>query len=353
MAIRSKAPAKKTVSKKTTVSRAKKTTVKKTPVKATAKKATARKTSTTKRASASKPKSGKLHHRVHHHVKRHIMRYIGGATALFVLTFAAQTGLSYAAAKPSTKKSSKGYLVVYSEQGKYSSATLTSNGNVKCSGAPVNKATGNAIINLSKKGKKLICDATSGSQKYTISYLGGPTTVVDVDAGYCVLAHANPAKTRKVTAKGSTCESDAKNDTVTKVGSTITVKPELAKNKKSVTGYVDINGFGAIAKIMCSGQVNLELKDASNKVVQKKTVPVKYTKPANGSAYCVAKYTLSKTTQGQTYTVQASFAGNKFFNGSMNSSVPVSVPAKTTAKKSTNNGKKADLNNGISPTLAQ
>jgi hypothetical protein len=253
----------------------------------------------------------------------------------------------------STKKTTakKGYLLVFSQSGRYTKVKIqlanASNKSHTCGGALT--ANNNYAItkNLPKKtdaqtkkvtypAARYSCTASNGSESYQVSLGKGSTFLaaqsVDVEPGYCTMVRWNPTQATKTKYVNGHCEhSESVADAPAKIDPQVNVKPALTASKRAIKGYVEVITTGEIAtRPMCSGQVSITFTDASPTASslnpnRKSTVtaPLKLAgNVVNRLPYCVAVISskgASNISSGKTYSVTADFAGNAFLNSASGS----------------------------------
>lgn len=303
------------------------------PRKTTKASAKAQSHSRSKAAAKSAAPKKRLHQRAHHHVKRHIMRYVAGGAALFLLTFTAQTGFSYAERKTTTGTSAKnGYMVLYSKKGQYQRAKIEAigsgfnGGKHRCAGKTFTTQQKETTMSLPVKEKKVVCSAIGGDSQYQITFMGdckgkqcghSITVTTDIDGGYCTFVHADARKIRKEAVERGSCRSDAANDNIEKMQPAMRIVPQQKKNK--VSGYVELTTPGkSVSRQHCTGQLAVSLVDNNGNTAKIIKAPVKFVgssldKKHGSPAYCVAKFNLGAIKQSGNYTITASYPGGELF----------------------------------------
>lgn len=272
-----------------------------------------------------------------------------------------------------TKKSSipkPGYLVIYSAGGQYNSVRIRLVGTpsfphqcntsitptldvIKPLPTPATPKNGGASAAV--KFLKLGCSPVSNNGAYQIT-LGknrnfnsphAPTATVDIDTGYCTLVHPghNDLDSKfQADAKGNCPGADTAVDPPIAINVVVNVKPKVNTKTKSVTGYIEVKDASGddMTRAQCTGQITAQFTSVgSDKIVASGNLPLKYTKPASGSSYCVAK--LTKVTLAPGNYVEAGFEnGTAYFNpghGSAQVNIPVPVAKKKAAHKKTSTKK--------------
>lgn len=243
-------------------------------------------------------------------------------------------------AKPKAKKL-KSYLVIYSEQGRYSwtkiHALNIQAGTHSC-GGNFTAPSYDIVKSLHKGNLKVSCASIGGNEAYYVYFSATKDfkhwVAVDVDPGYCTLVHANPALIRKVPvdAHGKCVGADTEPDVPTKTDVTLRVLPKLSANKKSITGVVEMSIPGeGISRVACTGQVTVQhLLTKDTTVAGTRNFPLKYVGATSSrNSYCVAKISnLQNVKPGNTYVVKAWFTGSVYFNPANDLTTITIPPAK-------------------------
>lgn len=262
------------------------------------------------------------------------------------------TAKTVATAKKKAKKET-GYLVVYGSAARYRTTKVVltgSNQTENCISqlSPQKNASVSKVIpsvESSTGHRKFKCTAIGGTAAYLVYYGNEgkykPTNYVtaDVDAGYCTIVHpvfaedeaANAMKMRKVPITGKDGCGPDENVPVTKQDLAFAINPALSSNKKGLTGNISLSiPEDSFNRAQCAGQVTVTYtRNDGQKVTFNH--PIKFVKqekePRDG--YCIAslsgdgKSVKGFLKKGATYTVDASFPGNLYFN-------PVSGTARET-----------------------
>jgi len=209
-----------------------------------------------------------------------------------------------------------GYLVIYSARGQFNSVKIHLEGNPsfphKCNSLitpskdviktlptpPLPKNGGAPVV---VKFLKLSCSPVSNDGAYQLSFgedkkfKHGASAVVDIDSGYCTLVHpGHPELDSKFQAgaNGSCPGADTAADTPVKIDVVVNAKPKLNTKNDSVTGYIEVKAASGegMTRAQCTGQVTAKYTSVKyGTVAATKNLPLKYTKPASGPSYCVAK----------------------------------------------------------------
>lgn len=224
------------------------------------------------------------------------------------------------AAAKSTAKTKTGALVIYSQKGRFDSVKIqivaADVKTHKCGGAFSDSKDYVTRKLPAKAPLKISCSAVSGNGQYAL-YFGKhgkfPSNYVgvNVDGGYCTFVHKDPDSTRLAAiVKGKCTGASSENDSPKKLATGMRVLPKLGTNKKTITGYVEVNSPNEdLTRVQCAGQVSV------NTGANVYNLALKYARVKSGNSYCVAKINLggASVTPG-TYTLKASFPGNDYLN---------------------------------------
>jgi hypothetical protein len=254
--------------------------------------------------------------------------------------------------KPGKKK---GYLLVYSQKGRYEQVSIRIAGahdpntykTHKCGGS-FNNSNHSVHKKFKSSGKKfpplkITCSAVGESALYEV-YFGKNNkfiedyTAVDVDEGYCthVFRDASLVKKSPVDKNTGTCQHLP--DPVTKYDLDMRVLPQLTKNKKALKGFVELAlrehadptdpmKITGLNKHECVGEIHVTIGGSSEELDY--DLPIKFVKGKKGG-YCIASLNQRFTGGGKLLspgvtTVKADFSGSVYFNPST-STANITIP---------------------------
>lgn len=251
-----------------------------------------------------------------------------------------------------TGNANTGYMVIYTNAGQYNAVKVSLHGGpagtYHC-GANLTSKNNYTYVRLFSNNAsrgKFACTPISGQQSYDFVYdsagrnskFTNDYISVDIDKGYCTLVHPDPSKIRKVAAGANGhCESDA--DTPVQQATESRNVMGLSKDKKSLTGYIEVYRPGSphqsVTKKECTGEVKLKivkkLKNSSPSYWFAN--PLKYVGATKTNpSYCVAVGPQSNAIHagfmqsGDTFTVQSSFPGNAYLAPTAAADVTVKIP---------------------------
>lgn len=244
---------------------------------------------------------------------------------------------------------SKGVLVVYGDDGYTGVQVVARNMDTKThdcgkwnSGNIVQRNFPSAKVvndNWVITPLKFSCTRTLGNEHYEVNYIATGNKLVataygvDIDSGICTSVYPDGSQTRTKYDKNDKSCGKVNTKKITKATPTLTVKPSVGGNKKTITGWVDLEA-PAVTKVKCAGQVAITVTSADHPYnFTPHNLPLKFVNVKGRPAYCVAKLN-EKVNAGATYNVKAEFAGNVFFNAAANSA-NLTVPAATAANNGT------------------